>query len=56
MSRIHDLEKLLNYRDLRKKIISIKNELSDNENISFHSSLDLSCGSIQLVRSYQVLL
>ena len=33
MSRIHDLEKLLNYRDLRKKIISIKNELSDNENI-----------------------
>ena len=32
MSRIHDLEKLLNYRDLRKKIISIKNELSDNEN------------------------
>ena len=31
MSRIHDLEKLLNYRDLRKKIISIKNELSDNE-------------------------
>lgn len=33
MSRIHDLEKLLNYRDLRKKIISIKNELSDNEKI-----------------------
>ena len=33
MSRIDDLEKLLNYRDLRKKIISIKNELSDNENM-----------------------